>query len=42
MKKYYKRINNLDIQLCETNHKYLMNYLKIMNVSKMIVRNTKK
>ena len=24
MKKYYKRINNLDIQLCETNHKYLM------------------
>ena len=21
---YYKRINNLDIQLCETNHKYIM------------------
>lgn len=24
MKKYYKRINNLDIDLCETNHKYIM------------------
>ena len=23
-KKYYKRINNLDIDLCETNHKYIM------------------
>ena len=23
-KKYYHRINNLDIQLCETNHKYIM------------------
>lgn len=22
--KYYKRINNLDIELCETNHKYIM------------------
>ena len=21
---YYKRINNLDIQLCETNHRYIM------------------
>jgi uncharacterized pyridoxamine 5'-phosphate oxidase family protein len=24
MKKYYKRINNLDIELCKTNHNYLM------------------
>ena len=23
-KKYYHRINNLDIELCETNHKYIM------------------
>jgi hypothetical protein len=23
-KKYYHRINNLDIDLCETNHKYIM------------------
>ena len=23
-KKYYKRINNLDMELCETNHKYIM------------------
>lgn len=23
-KKYYHKINNLDIQLCETNHKYIM------------------
>lgn len=22
--KYYHRINNLDIELCETNHKYIM------------------
>lgn len=22
--KYYHKINNLDIQLCETNHKYIM------------------
>ena len=30
--KYYHKINNLDIDLCETNHKYIM----ILNGAKTV------